>query len=82
MKISIDVDCTPEEARTFMGLPDVKPLQDAYLQKMQDNMDQAMQSLGPEAVFKTVFPAHLEGIENLQKAFWSSFTGNGSSDKK
>ncbi|MEE4537438.1 MAG: DUF6489 family protein, partial [Erythrobacter sp.] len=23
MKISIEIDCTPEEARAFMGLPDV-----------------------------------------------------------
>ncbi|MEM9839688.1 MAG: DUF6489 family protein [Pseudomonadota bacterium] len=24
MKITIDIDCTPEEARTFFGLPDLK----------------------------------------------------------
>ena len=26
MKITVDVDCTPQEARAFMGLPDVTPL--------------------------------------------------------
>ena len=26
MKITVDVDCTPEEARAFLGLPDVKPM--------------------------------------------------------
>jgi hypothetical protein len=27
MKITIDIDCTPGEARAFLGLPDVAPLQ-------------------------------------------------------
>ncbi|MGQ0590304.1 MAG: DUF6489 family protein [Sphingosinicella sp.] len=35
MKISVDVDCTPEEARRFMGLPDLTPVHDAYVEKMQ-----------------------------------------------
>ena len=35
MKVTIDIDCTPEEARTFLGLPDVKPFQDAMMDKMQ-----------------------------------------------
>jgi hypothetical protein len=26
MKISVDVDCTPEEARRFLGLPDLTPV--------------------------------------------------------
>ena len=29
MKITVNVDCTPDEARHFFGLPDVKPMQDA-----------------------------------------------------
>ena len=35
MKISVDVDCTPEEARRFMGLPDLTPVHDAYVEKMR-----------------------------------------------
>ncbi|HEU0135546.1 MAG TPA: DUF6489 family protein [Allosphingosinicella sp.] len=34
MKISVDVDCTPEEARRFLGLPDLTPVHDAYVQRM------------------------------------------------
>jgi hypothetical protein len=29
MKVHIDIDCTPEEARTFFGLPDLQPMQEA-----------------------------------------------------
>ena len=35
MKVSVDVDCTPEEARRFLGLPDLTPVHQAYVEKMQ-----------------------------------------------
>jgi hypothetical protein len=38
MKISVDVDCTPEEARRFMGLPDLAPVHDAYIGQMLDTV--------------------------------------------
>ncbi|WP_338446802.1 DUF6489 family protein [Pelagerythrobacter marensis] len=31
MKVHIEIDCTPEEARTFMGLPDVGKANDVYV---------------------------------------------------
>ncbi len=36
MKITVDVECTPEEARRFMGLPDLTPVHDAYVARMVD----------------------------------------------
>jgi hypothetical protein len=30
MKVNIEFDCTPEEARRFLGLPDVSKANDAY----------------------------------------------------
>src|SRR3546814_13909484 len=41
MKINIEVDCTPEEARRVMGLPDLTPLHDKYVATMGDMMDPA-----------------------------------------
>ena len=35
MKVTIEVDCTPLEAREFMGLPDVQPMQTAMMEKLQ-----------------------------------------------
>jgi hypothetical protein len=35
MKVSVDVDCTPEEARRFLGLPDLSAVHEAYLEKMK-----------------------------------------------
>lgn len=38
MKVTIEVDCTPEEARRTMGLPDLTPLHDQYIAMMQEAM--------------------------------------------
>lgn len=35
MKVTFDVDCTPEEARRFLGLPDLAPVHAAYVDKMK-----------------------------------------------
>lgn len=39
MKVNIEIDCTPEEARSFMGLPDVSRANSVYM----DSVVQAMQ---------------------------------------
>ena len=85
MKISIDVDCTPEEARTFLGLPDVKPMQDAMMQEIQNRMMSNLSAMEPEALFKTWLPVGVQGWEQMQKAFWNQMgraaQGGGSSSK-
>ncbi|MCB2107716.1 MAG: hypothetical protein KDE14_08460 [Rhodobacteraceae bacterium] len=74
MKITVNVDCSPEEARAFLGLPDLSPLQDSAVQQMKAQMEKAMQTMGPEAVMKTLFPLGSDQLAEMQKAFWGSFT--------
>lgn len=38
MKVQIEIDCTPEEARTFMGLPDVSKANDLYVDTVTNAM--------------------------------------------
>jgi len=38
MKMTIEIDCTPEEARRFMGLPDVEQANAAYVEAMASAM--------------------------------------------
>ena len=38
MKVHIEIDCTPEEARTFMGLPDVGKANAVYVDTMAKAM--------------------------------------------
>ena len=75
MKVTIDIDCTPEEARTFLGLPDVKPFQDAMMDKMQDQVQKTIDTLGPEAMMKAFFPTGSPGLEEMQGLFWRMATG-------
>src|SRR3546814_19169113 len=75
MKIHVDIDCTPEEARVFLGLPDVGPLQEALMAELQSRMMANLQVMEPEQLFKTWLPAGLQGWEQLQKAFWSQKIG-------
>ncbi len=77
MKITVDVDCTPEEARAFLGLPDVKPMQDALLAQVQERMTATLSAMDPETMIKTWLPAQVQGMEQLQKMFWSQFGSGG-----
>ena len=36
MKATMNIDCTPEEARVFLGLPDVQPMQEHLMKEMQE----------------------------------------------
>ena len=38
MKVHIEIDCTPEEARTFMGLPDISKANSVYVDTMAKAM--------------------------------------------
>ena len=48
MKINVEVDCTPEEARRAVGLPDLTPIHDAYVQAMMNAMKNT--TLSPETI--------------------------------
>ena len=82
MKITVNVDCTPDEARHFFGLPDVKPMQDALMQQIQDRMSANLQVMEPEAMLKTWLPASLQGFEQMQKMFWTQMTNAMGKDGK
>lgn len=57
MKFNIEIDCTPEEARSFFGLPDVQPMQAAVLKKIEQQMLDALTQTSPEALLKHWLPA-------------------------
>lgn len=39
MKINVEVECTPEEARRALGLPDLTPIHDRYVQTLLGMFD-------------------------------------------
>jgi hypothetical protein len=75
MKITVDVDCTPEEARAFLGLPDVKPMQEQLMRDVQERMAANIRAMEPEAILRTWLPATMKGFEQLQEILLSQMTG-------
>ncbi len=75
MKITMNIDCTPEEARTFLGLPDVKPMQDQLMREVQERMSANLSSMDPDTMLKTWLPAGFQNWEQLQRLFWAQMTG-------
>ena len=77
MKVTIDIDCTPEEARTFLGLPDVQPMQDRLMTELEERLRQNVRDMEPEALMNKWLPLGLQGMENIQKARWSTMMNAG-----
>ena len=75
MKITIDIDCTPQEARTFLGLPHIEPMQDALVAQMQERLSGYLEALEPEQMMKLWLPGGMQGLAQLQERFWSQLMG-------
>jgi hypothetical protein len=76
MKIKIDIDCTPQEARAFLGLPHVQPMQDALMAQMQERMAQYLDAIEPDALMRAwMLPGGIQGLSALQEQFWKQMAG-------
>lgn len=53
MKMNIEIDCTPAEARAFLGLPDVTALNDHLVSEMKSRMDANISAMQPEELMKS-----------------------------
>jgi len=53
MKVNVEIDCTPLEARQFCALPDVQPMQTAVMEKLQSQMMENIQKVSPEALMQS-----------------------------
>ena len=74
MKVTIDIDCTPAEARHFLGLPNLEPIQSAVMDRMQERMLSEIDRFSPESLIRqwlTVFP---QQAERMQELFARMFT--------
>lgn len=82
MKIHVEMDMTPEEARKLMGLPDISQLQDKMLAEMERRMKAAMDTSDPEAMLKAWMPMGGQAFEQFQKFLWDSAKVAASGGKK
>jgi hypothetical protein len=52
MKVKVEIDCTPQEARVFFGQPDVEGLNAFIVEKMKERAEANIDALRPEEMMK------------------------------
>jgi hypothetical protein len=78
MKVHIEMDMTPEEARAFMGLPNIAPMQKQMMEEMQVRMRTAFDAGDPDAMMKAWSPffgqtgAGADAFGQFQKLMWDT----------
>ena len=65
MKVNVEVDCTPEEMRRLMGLPDLTPLHERYIALVSETMEGRVQPELIESMMKSWSPMGEAGL-----GFW------------
>ena len=84
MKVNVEIDCTPLEARQFFGLPDVAPMQTAVMDKLQQQMMSNIDKVSPDKLIQSWFSFDPKLAERIREMF-ITMTGMGGTlgnDKK
>ena len=71
MKVNIEVDCTPDEARRFLGLPDVAPMQQTVMAAMEKQLVDTIQATDSQKLLDQWLPLGMKGIEQWQ-SLWTN----------
>ena len=86
MKVQIELDMSPEEARRLMGLPDVAALQQQMLDEMKARMTKAMEAGDMESLMRSWTPlGGAQAFEQFQKFLWDgarAVAGGGKTKEK
>lgn len=69
MKVTVDIDCTPEEARRFIGLPDMAPVHEAYTDKMKRLVEDGVTPDMVESMMRNWGPLGEAGMSMWRKMF-------------
>jgi hypothetical protein len=68
MKVNLDVDCTPQEARAFFGLPDLTPVHTAFIERMMGMVREGLSASDMERMFRGWYPMMEGGLDAWTKA--------------
>jgi hypothetical protein len=76
MKVTVEIDCTPTEARQFFGLPNVERVQQMMMEKLEQRTAEAAERFSPEALMGSWLSLFPQNTEWLQKAFADTMMHN------
>ncbi len=83
MKFTINVDVTPQEARTFFGMPDVEPLNKMVVDEMTRRAKENMDTLAdPERLVATWVNMGGKGVEQFQNLMGAAMGSMAGAPKK
>ncbi len=74
MKFKIEIECSPEEAREFFGLPNVEKLNNMMMSQVQEQMSSQISSMDSETLMKTWMPAAAKAWENFPEQLFAQFS--------
>ncbi|MXP26474.1 hypothetical protein GRI39_10530 [Altererythrobacter indicus] len=81
MKVNIEIECTPQEARSFMGLPDVERANEAYLEQMSKAMKGVSNVDQLQEYAKQLAPMGQMGVKFFQSLMENSASFNDGAKK-
>ncbi len=76
MKFTIEIEAEPDEARRFIGLPNVEPMQERLLDQLEEQIARNMKAMDPESLMKAALPLTVQGIEQVQGMLSGLLRGN------
>ena len=77
MKVRMEIEVSPAEARAFLGLPDVTPLQEDMLEKVREGIASGTVGVDAVSLMRPFLAPNLQAMEGWQRAFWKAFTQSG-----
>ena len=81
MKVNIEFDCTPEEGRQFIELPDVSSPQAEMINGLREKIVESAWSMDPASFMKGWLSGAASEMESFQKMFEPNLLGGASSEK-
>ena len=82
MRATINIECTPAEARAFFGLPDVQPMQAAMMDRLQERMLSEMDRFSPEALVNQGLATLPQQVERMQDLFAHMMLGGTGQERR
>ena len=74
MKVNVEIECDPAEARAFLGLPNVEPLNDHLVAEMKKRMDANMSAMKPEELMKSWTSFGMQAQDQFRKLMEAATT--------
>jgi len=80
MKVTIEIDATPQEVRELIGLPDVQSLQQEALEKIREKLLSSIESNEIAELMKCFMPLpeQISAMEGFQKTMWDALINSAS----